>query len=337
MSFPAISVRQEALPWTWPLRLGVEVPQMRLRAVITAFDDKGRRHEAELSPCPGVHPESLEDALVQWRQDVETLVTAKAFAPERWNWIRPAFGLFDLPSGMFRSVLTALEQLLLSWAQAEHPEEFSLPAAVTFEGSALLALQMDAEQSWQEFLKLWNEGFRVFKCKVGRLPAAHEYDLLHRMNKHGAGHLRLRLDANRGMDQDALHFWREHQASLPIVYWEEAAGLEPQALDETLWDEGELPKASTWILKPTRLGLSRTIALLKEAKAQGIPCVLSNAFDSGLTLRSSAWIYAAFCADPQPLGYGTTRFLPPDSWGSEQWGQAQVMIPRRPFFQGEDV
>ena len=337
MSFHAISVRQESLPWSWPLRLGVEVPQMRLRAVITALDDRGRRHEAELSPCPGVHLESLEDALGQWRQDVETLLTTSPFAPERWNWTRPAFGLFNLPSGIFRSVLTALEQLLLSWAQAEHPEEFSLPAPVTLEGSALLALQSESEHSWQEFLQLWNDGFRVFKCKVGRLPAAHEYDLLQRMNEHGSGQLRLRLDANRGMDHDALHFWREHQASLPIVYWEEAAGLQPQALDETLWDEGEAPEASAWILKPTRLGLSRTIALLNKAKAQGIPCVLSNAFDSGLTLRSSAWIYAAFCADPQPLGFGTTRFLPPDLWGSETWGQAQLTIPRHPFSQGEDA
>jgi O-succinylbenzoate synthase len=337
MSFQAISVRQESLPWSWPLRLDAEAPQLRLRAVITALDDKGRRHEAELSPCPGVHPEVLEDALGQWRRDVETLLTANPFAPERWNWIRPAFGLCDLPSGIFSSVLSALEQLILSWAQVEHPEEFSLPAAVTLEGSALLALQVDAGQSWQEFLQLWNEGFRVFKCKVGRLPAAHEYDLLQKMNKHGAGHLRLRLDANRGMDPDAISFWRERQASLPIVYWEEAAGLQPQALDETVWDQDEVPKASTWILKPTRLGLSRTIAVLKKARTQGIPCVLSNAFDSGLTLRSSAWIYAAFCVNPQPLGYGTTRFLPADAWDSEKWGQAQVLIPRHPFSQGEDA
>ncbi|HET9239988.1 MAG TPA: hypothetical protein VFO10_22190 [Oligoflexus sp.] len=338
MSFQTISVRQESLPWSWPLRLGAQMPQNRLRAVITAWDSEGRRHEAELAPCPGVHPENLEEALGQWHRQVETLLTANAFAPERWNWTRPAFGLLDLPSGLFRSVLTAVEQLLLSLAQAEHPEEFSLPAAVMMEGSALLALQADAEKGWQEFLQLWGAGFRVFKCKVGRLPARHEYDLLQRMNVHAAGHLRLRLDANRGMDQEGLHFWQSHQASLPIAYWEEAAGLRPQALDETLWDDDAAgSEAAAWILKPTRLGLSRTIALLKDAANQGIPCVLSNAFDSGLSLRASAWIYAAFCANPQPLGYGTTRFLPADSWDSETWGRAEVLIPRHPFSQGKDA
>jgi O-succinylbenzoate synthase len=332
-----ISVRQEALPWSWPLRLGAREPQNRLRAVITAFDSEGRRHEAELAPCPGVHPESLEAALSQWQQHVETLLTAGAFAPERWSWTRPAFGLLDLPSGIFRSVLAAGEQLLLSWAQAGHPEEFSLPSPLKIEGSALLALQADAEKSWQEFLQLWDAGFRVFKCKVGRLPTAHEYELLESMNRHGLGHLRLRLDANRGMDQDALRFWQKQHTSLPIEYWEEALGLQPQALDETLWDDADVPQTAAWILKPTRLGLSRTVALLKKAAAQNIPCVLSNAFDSGLSLRSSAWIYAAFCANPQPLGYGTTRFLPPDPWRSETWGRAQVMIPRHPFSQGEDA
>jgi O-succinylbenzoate synthase len=334
MSFRAISVRREALPWSWPLLLGA---QHRLRAVITALDTEGRRHEAEIAPCPGVHPESLEAALSQWHYEMEALLTAGAFAPERWSWTRTAFGLLDLPSGIFRSVLTAVEQLLLSWAQAEHPEEFALPAPISMEGSALLALQADRDLCWQEFLQLWDAGFRVFKCKVGRLPAEHEYSILQRMKERGGGHLRLRLDANRSMDQDSVLFWQRHHASLPIAYWEEAAGLQPQALDETLWDDVEAPEAAAWILKPTRLGLSRTVALLKKAAAHEIPCVLSNAFDSGLSLRSSAWIYAAFCADPQPLGYGTTRFLPPDSWDSEGWGRAQVIIPRHPFSQGEDA
>lgn len=338
MSFPAISVRRETLPWSWPLRMGAQLPQNRLRAVIEAVDTEGRRHEAEIAPCPGVHPENLDAALSQWHQDVEALLTAGPLPPERWNWTRPAFGLLDLPSGIFPSVLTAIEQLLLSWAQAEQPEEFALPAPIRMEGSALLALQADADQCWQEFLQLWDEGFRVFKCKVGRLPAAHEFNLLQRMNTHGSGHLRLRLDANRGMEPDAVHFWQEHQSSLPIAYWEEAAGLLPQALDETLWDDdGEAPEAAAWILKPTRLGLSRTVALLKKAAAHTMPCVLSNAFDSGLSLRSSAWIYAAFCADPQPLGYGTTRFLPADAWDSEAWGRAQVIVPRHPFSQGKDA
>jgi L-alanine-DL-glutamate epimerase-like enolase superfamily enzyme len=330
MSFRAITLRQEELPWSWPLRLGSQVPARRARCVITAQDEEGRQHQAELAPCAGVHSESLNEALSQWRHDIETLLR-QPWSLETWNWTRPAFGLLDLPRQTFRSVLTAVEQLLLSWAQQENPEKYSLPSTVSIEGSALLALQNDADVCWQEFLQLWDQGFRIFKCKVGRLSASYEYDFLREMSKHGASHLR--LDANRGMSPEAVAFWKAHSHHLPIAYWEEAAGMEPLALDETLWDSAEAPTAAAWILKPSRLGLSRTVELLKKASVQHIPCVLSNAFDSGMSLRCSAWVYAAFCTNPQPLGYGTTRFLPPDMWQSEKWGQARVTVPRHPFAQ----
>jgi O-succinylbenzoate synthase len=270
--------------------------------------------------------------LAQWRHAIEGRLM-QPWPHETWSWTRPAFGLLDLPQQTFPSVLTAVEQLLLSLAQQEDPGKFSLPASIPIEGSALLALQDDAETTRQEFLQLWDQGFRIFKCKVGRLSPSHEYDCLQEMNEHGGGDLRLRLDANRGMSPAAAAFWTAKSHHLPLEYWEEAAGMQPQALDETLWDEAEAPHAAAWILKPSRLGLSRTVAFLKRASEQRIPCVLSNAFDSGLSLRCSAWIYAAFCANPRPLGYGTTRFLPPDMWQSESWGQARVIIPRHPFAQ----
>ncbi len=338
MSFRSITMRQEELPWSWPLRLGANVPAQRARSVITAVDDQGQVHQAELAPCPGVHPETLDQASEQWHQLIESLILRRPLRHEQWSWIRPAFGLIDLSPSLYRSVLTAVEQLLLSWAQSQTPEEISLPAPMSIEGSALLTLDANQEVFWQEFLQLWDQGFRLFKCKIGRLSAAHEYDMLRAMFEHGAGQLRLRLDANRGMSVDALNFWKEKASLLPIEYWEEAAGMEPAALDETLWDDADsIPKAAAWILKPARLGLSRTIELLKRAAQDQRPCVLSNTFDSGLSLRCGAWIYAAFCANPRPLGYGTTRFLPPDAWDSISWGRARVTVPLHPFSQRDEA
>lgn len=338
MSFRSITMRQEELPWSWPLRLGANVPARRARTVITALDDQGRRHQAELAPCPGVHSETWEEACQQWCQTIEPLLVQRPLGHEKWIWTHPGFGLLDLPPALFRSVLTAVEQLLLSWAQSENPEEYSLPAPMSIQGSALLALDADREVFWREFSQLWDQGFRLFKCKVGRHAASYEYDLLRAMTEYGAGQLRLRLDANRSVSADALNFWKETSSHLPIDYWEEAAGMKPMALDETLWDQpGTIPSAAAWVLKPTRLGLSRTIELLKQAAQDQTPCVLSNSFDSGLSLRCGAWIYAAFCVNPQPLGYGTTRFLPPDPWDSVSWGQARVSIPLHPFPRGVEA
>jgi O-succinylbenzoate synthase len=330
MSFRSITVQRDELPWTWTLRLGGTVSSLRSRAVITAVDKDGVPHQAELAPCPGVHSEDMDEALRYW-QSMQGLLQS-TFTLEHWNWIRPAFGLLDLPGTIPRSVLAAVEQLLLSWAQQQYPERFSLPTALPLEGSALLALQIQGEASWDEFVQLWEEGFRVFKIKVGRLPERYEYELLQKFSEYGQGALRLRLDANRGMNPEGLLFWQAHAHELPIAYWEEAAGMEPLALDETLWDATrEAPQAQAWILKPSRLGLSRSVELMQKAALANVPCVLSNAFDSGLSLRCFAWLYAAFCDKPQPLGFGTTRFLPPDPWQSARWGAALVKIPRHPF------
>ncbi|WP_141731620.1 hypothetical protein [Oligoflexus tunisiensis] len=331
MSFRSLTVRHEELPWSWPLRMGTGAAALRARCIMTAWDDQGVPHQAELAPCPGVHPESLSEALAFWHQVVEPQLLDKPLLMEKWNWTEPGFGLFDQPELLMSSVETALEQLLLSWAQRQNPEAYSLPAPMTLEGSALLVIPPNGDAGWREFLDLWDAGFRIFKCKVGRQAAAQEYEFLQRLVRHGAGQLQLRLDANRGMSTDDVMFWKTRGGDLPILYWEEAAGLEPVAFDESLWDKAEPPPAQAWILKPSRLGLARSVYLLKRAAAENIPCVLSNAFDSGLSLRCSAWIYAAFCANPQPLGFGTGRFLPDDIWGSGAWAAPSVTIPRQPF------
>lgn len=332
-----MTLQHQELPWTWPLQLGNGVPMLRARTIITAIDSRGHEHQAELAPCPGVHPETLGDACRLWQSTCAPRLLSQSLVLNPWQWTRPYFGLIELPATPLRSVQTAVEQLLLSWAQSQSPEVFSLADTMTLEGSALLALQADRETSWQEFLQLWDQGFRIFKCKVGRLPALHEFNCLQRMTQHGQGLLQLRLDANRGMSSQDAAFWKNHSQGLPIVYWEEAAGFYPQALDETLWDSHEtIPAALAWILKPSRLSLSHTVHLLQKAAAENIPCVLSNAFDSGLSLRCSAWIYAAFCKNPQPLGFGTARFLPDDAWQSESWGASQVLVPGTPFAMREN-
>lgn len=332
MSFRSLTMQHEVLPWSWPLRLGVRVPLHRSRAIITVTDRQGYQHQAELAPCPGVHPESLDEAIALWGRKISPLLLSSPLFIDQWSWTRPYFGLLDAPAMRLCSVQTAVEQLLLSWAQRQNPEAFTLAEPLRIQGSALLPIQKDSEESWQEFLALWDQGHRIYKCKVGRHPAAHEYAFLQKISQHTQGQIQLRLDTNRGLGPEDAEFWQQRRHELPILYWEETAGFYPEALDETLWDsEQPFAKAQAWILKPSRLSLSHTVTLLKKAEAEKIPCVLSNAFDSGLSLRCSAWIYAAFSANPQPLGFGTVRFLPDDAWQSEAWGAPQLMIPRQPF------
>ncbi len=340
MSFQSLTLRLEEFPWKWPLSMGGGVQMLRARTIVEAIDSEGLVHEAELGPCPGVHPESHDEALAVWNEEMEPLLLQKSFQLHLWNWKKPFFGLID-HAGSLSSVQTAVEQLLLSWASKSHPEEFSLPKPLLLPGSALLPIRKaaDEEQNWLEFLGLWQEGFRVFKCKIGRYEADHELRFLKRMHEFAGDQLELRLDANQTLAGETLARWRDSCAELPISYWEEPGihceqSLHPLALDESLWDHDPAQRsdqADVWILKPTRLTLSETVTLLKRAAEVHRPCILSNAFDSGLSLRCSAWIYAAFCSQPQALGFGTSRFLPDDAWYSRAWSAPLVTVPTQPF------
>jgi hypothetical protein len=340
MSFRSIVLRLEELPWQWPLQQGMGVPMLRSRWIVEAIDAEGGHYEAELGPCPGVHPESLDDAYALWKEQCEPLLLRESFPLHAWDWQKPWFGLLAVPACSMTSVQTAAEQLLLGWAQRQNPEEFSLPGPISLPGSALLPIRpaKDEAVNWQEFLELWQQEFRVFKCKIGRNPAAEEISFLQRLTAYAGADLQLRLDANQNLAIADSQLWRQSACSLPISYWEEPTAqheaLHPLARDESLWDaepETLLEAGEVWILKPSRLTLSRTVSLLTRARQQNRICVLSNAFDSGLSLRCFAWIYAAFCANPQALGFGTARFLPEDSWHSRQFSAASVVIPMQAF------
>jgi len=340
MSFRSIILRVEELPWKWPLQQGMGVQMLRSRWIVEAMDAEGRHYEAELGPCPGVHPESLDDAYALWKEQCEPLLLQESFPLHAWDWQKPWFGLLAVPPSSMTSVQTAAEQLLLGWAQQQNPEEFSLPGPISLPGSALLPIRPAKEGAvnWQEFLDLWEQGFRVLKCKIGRNPAADEIRFLRRLYAFAGADLQLRLDANQNLSNEDSQQWKQSAFSLPIAYWEEPTAnqeaMHPLARDESLWDaepETLLEPGEVWILKPSRLTLSRTVSLLTRARQYNRICVLSNAFDSGLSLRCFAWIYAAFCANPQALGFGTARFLPEDIWQSTQFSAPLVSVPAQAF------
>jgi O-succinylbenzoate synthase len=341
MSFKAFHLERQDIEWSWPFAGVASGRGIRSRLMIKVDDDKLCSHEAELGPLPSVHPESLDDAAIQWRDVLLPLFNKTSLEIASFTWDQPYFGLLSCHQKVFTSVQTAAEQLLLSWVQSHDPECFmgKLPQALP--GSALLALKPESEAlNWREFEELYAEGFRFFKCKIGRGSARSEVDFLRRITEYAGPNLRLRLDANRQLASSDLAYWREAIGDFPIDYCEESssvldAALGRVALDESLWDRSlaELSQqpAAVWILKPSRLTLTQTVALLKQGQQLGIICVLSNAFDSGLSLRCFAWLYARFCAKPQAIGYGTVRFLPDDRWNSQNFGRAEILIPQLPF------
>ncbi|MCX6130634.1 MAG: hypothetical protein NTX25_16440, partial [Proteobacteria bacterium] len=313
----------EEIPLQWSSNSGVTRETLRRRAIISFEDGEGCFHEVELAPFPGVHTETLSEASDFWCQFIAPLLAHIKIDPLRWCWDQAWFGQIPGFICPMSSVQTALEQLILSLAQRRRPEFFAQNDAIRLPGSALLSLRNGHEQEaiWQDFLRLWQQGFRVFKCKIGRHDAAEQLSFLQRMQDYGQGELQLRLDANQSLQAHDLGFWQDARFQLSVSYWEEPGvssqvHFSNQALDESLWyrTPGDTAQAAgVWILKPSRLTLSGTVAWLLAAEKNSRLAVLSNAFDSGLSLRCYAWLYAKFCSRPQALGFGTARYMPADA------------------------
>ncbi len=303
-------------PLLLPLTIGSVCLSDRLGFFIEAEDREGRRAFAECAPLAGLHRETLKDAMDYWEQAV-----GPALGNVDWNlWSVGAdfFGLnFPRTSP---AVQSSVEMLLLHLAIERGL--FELPAAPcsdSFEHSALVHLPRVPDAAWwQALYELRKRGIQCIKVKIGREKAAFEQDLLGEVRSLLGPEARFRLDANRGLNETGLLSWKRflERGDWSIDYFEEAA-LEsrqvlgsqwPLAMDESLSGLDPLhtqPLPELAVLKPNRLGLSRSIVWMKTLNARMGRVVLSNAYESELSLQLYAWLYGRIVHKPEALGLGT--------------------------------
>lgn len=175
-------------------------------------------------------------------------------------------------------------------------------------------------------------GFRVFKWKVGVLPAPDEWAILDDLLGRLPGGARLRLDANGGWDRRTAERWLERAAERPVEYIEqpispEARGAEDLlhglaadypvkiALDESVNSTRDVERwlaadwRGVWVLKPALLGEPEPVlARLAKAGADVVfGSALETAVGAGAALRLAfAWAESRG-GDPamrRALGFG---------------------------------
>lgn len=175
-------------------------------------------------------------------------------------------------------------------------------------------------------------GFRVFKWKVGVLPAADEWALLDDLLGRLPEGAKLRLDANGAWDRRTAERWLERAAERPVEYVEQPVapdcreaedllrGLAEDypvklALDESVNSARDVERwlaaewRGVWVLKPALLGEPGPI-LAKLAKA-GADVVFGSALETAVGARSAlrlafAWAEArgGDAAKRRALGFG---------------------------------
>ena len=288
--------------------------------------------DGEIAPLPGMHPETLSEAETQIRDYLSgnsLPVTCSA--------------------ALFGSVNFGLDMALRTMFQNPNVSKFHSfketagndpkPSKIDFKGQIFpvnglavgsgTVLEMECEE-------LRNGGFKAVKLKVGRLTILQDIERVRLARKILGDEIALLLDANRAWEwEDALKF-AEAVQDFNIEYCEEPlldsnkleklhlqTGM-PLALDETLW-YAPTPKSDTpakhvslsgiraLILKPSILGgWNNTKMWIEHAQKNGIHCVLSSCFESGLGLNWIAFMANELLSEKFPAGLDTSKWFEQD-------------------------
>lgn len=207
-------------------------------------------------------------------------------------------------------------------------------------------------------------GFRIFKWKVGVLPAADELALLDDLLGRLPAGAKLRLDANGAWDRRTAERWLERAAERPIEYIEQPCFAEAVqgaaqvrkteellrglaedypvkiALDESVSGPGDVERwlatgwNGVWVLKPALLGEPGPV-LAKLAKARA-DVVFGSALETAVGARAALRLAFAWAETQTGTAAAPRRALGFGVWPLFQDARADAPLSG-PFVRREDV
>ena len=285
-----------------PFKVGASQLGQRQGYHLQALTDQGLTGKGELSPLPGLHQESLEEAKTQLERAL----------PLTFDPSLPITN--QLPVNCFPSVQYALEECGINILQQKEPSQltelFHLTPNYQQRSPAINALLIPAEDSYQQvkrLLRKWiSSGITSVKIKVGRMSVGVERELLIKLISTARDlntKLTFRLDGNQqmscellvallhGLDLDLVEYLEE-----PLPDHNDHESLHHRlglkwAIDESLANclsNNTFPiGCTTWILKPRLIGsIHRTRQLITNANQRGYQTVISSCFESEVGMES---------------------------------------------------
>ena len=288
--------------------------------------------DGEIAPLPGMHQETLSEAETQIRYYLSGNSLPVTCSTTLFGSVN--FGLDMALRTMFQSPnVSKFHSFKETAGNDPKPSKIDFTRQIfPVNGLAVgsgTVLEMECEE-------LRNGGFKAVKLKVGRLTILQDIERVRLARKILGDEIALRLDANRAWEwEDALNF-AEAVQDFNIEYCEEPlldsnkleklhlqSGM-PLALDETLW-YAPTPKSDTpakhvslsgiraLILKPSILGgWNNTKMWIEHAQKNGIHCVLSSCFESGLGLNWIAFMANELLSEKFPAGLDTSKWFEQD-------------------------
>ncbi|MGK7929108.1 MAG: o-succinylbenzoate synthase [Spirulina sp.] len=276
---------------TWNIREGI---------IIRLTDEKGKIGKGEIAPLPWFGSETLAEA-EQFIKRLETQIKREdIFAiPDR------------LPACQF-----AFESALEEIENNENIENFS-PAF-----SYLLPAGDLALQQWQEY---YNRGGRTFKWKIAVESLAEELKIFQQLVRTLPADIKLRLDANGGLNRDGAKRWLEAadrtgniefiEQPLPSQNWQEMIKLQAEyatdlALDESVATLSQLEQCyrQGWrgicVIKAAIAGSPQR--LRKICQESAIDPVFSSVFETEIGRKAVLILESELYSTQLALGIGVT-------------------------------
>ena len=304
MKIADIALYKYELPLVKPLAIKGHVINSRCGIIISLTDEDGFVGLGDAAPLPGLHNESLEDAI----EELMKIMKAKKLSG------------IALPSVRVATEGAMLDLTIQKDKAFDGIEKLRIPVNALLFG--------DAGEVVTEFKGLCDAGFHAIKIKVGWRNITEDIELVRSLKELNRD-VTLRLDANRAWELDeALEFCTQVGAE-QIEYIEEPvadandhaefikASPIPLALDETLAERDvsqmDLKGIKAIVLKPALLGgFDATARFIRIAKDNNIMSVLSSSFESGVGIRSIALFAAKIGPGNIAAGLDTLKWFAED-------------------------
>ncbi len=298
--------------------------------ILKIFDDDGNCGFGEIAPLPGFSRENLDEAKSQTIQICSSLKSTRSqLQPEKNN-----SALKDFPGDVYPSVSFGVASALLILSAGAR--NISLSELLNKNCSSSLQVNALLSGSKEEILaslpRIKESNYRSVKLKVGSRELSEDIDLTQKVREQLGESINLRLDANRSWSLQQATAFHNATKDCRIEYIEEPVSNSSElqellsdssldmkvALDETLTevevsDLKKFRSASALVLKPTLLGLEKTISFAELAKSQQIACVFSSSYESVLGLSIIAQLAAAYSTNTA-CGLDTLGIYADDSY-----------------------
>jgi len=298
--------------------------------IVEIKNDNNKSGIGEIAPLPGFSNESLEEVLDQIRKGFSFFKDAEIDTST--DDFQAVFEM--LPRQLsYPSVRFGIESAVLQLIAQNKNLPVCRMLSKTSRDVVLIngLLSGSPDQIQNKITKLNEKGYTAFKLKVGHGKVEQDAELVFKVREQIGEKALLRLDANRAWDKKQAFEFAGKVLPCRIDYIEEPVKTSsmfkqllksddwqlPLAIDESLSeiDEYELKKfkgVETLVLKPTLLGLGKSLGFIREAKKIGCTVVPSSSFETGVGLTMLGHLSAAFGTPGYPAGLNTLEWFEHD-------------------------